>query len=111
MSVPLPSVLPSAALCSARRRPCVGGRPGRRPRQTLQTTVCAFLQLFLRTQCGYQRHTCGDRFSVCLVNKFFVMYFFRNLKMAFAQDYFHSCFYLFIHFFVNMPHLIFKICF
>lgn len=30
-----------------------------------------------------------------LVNKFFVMYFFRDLEMAFALKYFHSCLYLF----------------
>lgn len=54
-----PSCRP-ATLRPARRRPCVGC-PGQRPRQTLQTTVCAFLQLFLRTQCGYQCHTCGGQ--------------------------------------------------
>lgn len=69
------------------------------PTLPLQTMVCAFLQPFLRTQYGHKCNTCmGGRFSVCSVNKLFVMYFFRNLKIAFALKYFHSCLYIFYSF-------------
>lgn len=73
---------------------------------------CAFLQPFLEPKMGINVIPVGADSVYVLVSKFFVMYFFRDLEMAFALKYFHLAVYIsLIRSFVNVPYLIFKVCF
>lgn len=89
---PLRAVCASTPSCPfTHLSPCVRGLE---PRSSVALSVCVFTDL-LRTQMGSNIIPVGrGRFSLCLVNKLFVMYFFRDLKITFALKYFHSCFYI-----------------